>query len=273
MGINRTHIAKTDGHHRPQASRPPANAQRHLMDSAHGSPLAGFARAIWALAERLRLLSKLAKRRDLRSDASGPASSSGSRGQNRLGFMVHRRLLRAGISGSSWGFKKSLRQHPEEPEDHALGRSRGGFGSKFHLVTDGRGLPLAVEVTAGQRHESTQLQTVLEAIAVPQPVGRPRKRPARLAGDKAYSFPSVREWLRAHGIEPIIPIRSNQKKQHGAFDKQSYRRRCVIEQCVGWLKECRRIATRFEKLAVSFLAMFKLAMIQRYLKIAFSDTA
>ena len=128
-------------------------------------------------------------------------------------------------------------------------------------------------MTAGQRHESTQLQTVLEGISVPQPVGRPRKRPERLAGDKGYSFTSVREWLRAHGIEPIIPDRSNQKKQSQPFDKRSYRRRCVIEQCVGWLKECRRIATRFEKLAVSFLAMFKLAMIQRYLKIAFSDTA
>ena len=182
---------------------------------------------------------------------------------------MHRWLIRPGISGSNWGFKKSLRQHPEEPEDHALRRSRGGFGSKFHLVTDGRGLPLAVEVTAGQRHKSTQLQTVLEGIALPQPVGRPRKRPIRLAADKPHSFPSVREWLRAHGIEAIIPIRSNQKKQNRLFDKQSYRRRCVIEQCVRWLKECRRIATRFEKLAVSFLAMFKLAIIQRYLKIAF----
>jgi len=128
-------------------------------------------------------------------------------------------------------------------------------------------------VTAGQRHESTQLRTVLEGISVPQPVGRPRKRPERLAGDKGYSFTNVREWLRAHGIEAIIPDRSNQKKQRQPFDKRSYRRRCVIEQCVGWLKECRRIATRFEKLAVSLLAMFKLAMIQRYLKIAFSDTA
>jgi len=187
--------------------------------------------------------------------------------------MVHRWLIRACISGGSWGFKKSLRQHPQEPQDHALGRSRGGFGSKFHLVTDGRGLPLAVEVTGGQRHESTQVQTVLDGIAVPQSVGRPCKRPERLAGDKAYSFPSVREWLRAHGIEAIIPIRSNQSRESCSFDKQSYRRRCVIEQCVGWLKECRRIATRFEKLAVSFLVMFKLAMIQRYLKVAFSDTA
>jgi len=96
--------------------------------------------------------------------------------------------------------EKSLVQHSREPADHALGRSRGGWGSKFHLVTDGRGLPLAVEVTAGQRHESTQVEAVMDGIAVPQPIGRPRKRPKRLAGDKGYSYPTIRRWLRAHGI-------------------------------------------------------------------------
>lgn len=57
------------------------------------------------------------------------------------------------------------------------------------------------------------------------------------------------------------------------FDRTDYRRRHVIECCVGWLKECRRVATRFEKLAINFLAMVKLAIIQRYLKSEFSDSA
>ena len=57
------------------------------------------------------------------------------------------------------------------------------------------------------------------------------------------------------------------------FDHPNYRRRSTIEQCVGWLKECRRVATRFEKLAVNFLALIHLAMIQRYLRLLFSDTA
>jgi transposase len=80
----------------------------------------------------------------------------------------------------------------------------------------------------------------------------------------------VRHWLRAHGITAVIPRRRNQRQGKAHFDQQAYKRRSVIEQCVGWLKECRRIATRFEKLAISYLAMFKLAMIQRYLKLAFS---
>lgn len=117
----------------------------------------------------------------------------------------------------------------------------------------------------------------MDDIAIPQPVGRPRRRPKHLAGDKGYSYPRVRDWLRAHGIGAVIPQRSDQLARHRGrplqFDRQMYKRRGIIEQCVGWLKECRRIGTRFEKLAVSYLAMLKLAMIERYLRILFSDRA
>ena len=117
----------------------------------------------------------------------------------------------------------------------------------------------------------------MERVAIPQPLGRPRKRPDRLAGDKGYSYPRVRSWLWKYGIKPLIPQRDDQRANHKgrpiAFDKQAYRRRSIIEQTIDWLKECRRIATRFEKLAISFLAMMTLAMIQRCLRIAFSDRA
>jgi transposase len=75
----------------------------------------------------------------------------------------------------------------DEPVDHALGRSRGGFGTKIHPVCDGRGLPMAVTVTAGQRHESTQFEAVMGRVRVPGRVGRPRRRPRRLAGGKGSS--------------------------------------------------------------------------------------
>ncbi len=114
---------------------------------------------------------------------------------------------------------------------------------------------------------------MLDGIAIPPKIGRPRKRPRRLAGDKGYSYPRVRDWLRAHGIRPVIPHRSDQCPGHSVFDKDTYKRWSVIEQCVGWLKECRRIGTRFEKLAINFLAMLKLAIIERYLKLAFSNRA
>jgi transposase len=100
-------------------------------------------------------------------------------------------------------------------------------------------------------------------------IGR-RSRPKRVAGDKGYSYPRIRRWLRRHRIEAVIPQRSDQLAQHRGrpltFDKEAYRRRSVIECCIGWLKECRRIGTRFEKLALNFLAMIKLAIIRRYLR-------
>ncbi len=159
---------------------------------------------------------------------------------------------------------------PAEPRDHALGRSRGGYGSKIHLTCDANGLPMAVTVTAGQRHESTQFEAVMGRVRVPGRSGRPRTRPRRLAGDKGYSYPRIRRYLRRRGIRAVIPTRKNQVRIRG-FDKQSYRRRNVVERCIGWLKERRRLATRFEKLAENFLAMVKLAMLERLLKALLPD--
>jgi transposase len=98
-------------------------------------------------------------------------------------------------------------------------------------------------------------------------------RPEALAGDKGYSFTAIRDWLRGHAIKAVIPRRKDQHPddRRQRFDRKLYRRRSVIEQCVCWLKECRRLSTRFEKLAVNFIAMIHLAFIERYLRVAFSD--
>jgi transposase len=96
--------------------------------------------------------------------------------------------------------------------DQALGRSRGGLTTKLHLVTDGRGRPLGMLVTAGQRHESTQLGPLLDTIRVPRPTsGRPRKRPDHLTADRGYSYPGCRRLLRRRRIAHTIPERSDQQ--------------------------------------------------------------
>lgn len=111
----------------------------------------------------------------------------------------------------------------------------------------------------------------MNAVRIRQPFGPPRRRPARVAGDKGYSYPRVRDWLRRHRIEAVIPQRSDQVMHHRGrplkFDREAYRRRNVVERCVNWLKEARRLATRYEKLALNFLAMAKLAIIRRYFRI------
>jgi transposase len=90
-----------------------------------------------------------------------------------------------------------------------------------------------------------------------------------LAGDKAYSYRPVFAYLRRRRIRPVIPPRQRSNMGKGcpcAFDPDRYRQRNAIERCVGWLKGCRSIATRHEKLAVNFAAMLKLAFLRQYLR-------
>lgn len=138
-------------------------------------------------------------------------------------------------------------------------------------MTDGGGIPLNVVLTAGQVHESTQFERLMEGTHLPSTRNSRRRRPRRVAADKGYSVHHVRGWLRRRRIEAVIPRPSNQIP--GPLDAVAYRRRNVIERCVGWLKESRRIATRFEKLALNYLAMLKLELIRRYLRVAFANSA
>lgn len=160
------------------------------------------------------------------------------------------------------GPKKNLEL--SEPGDHGLGRSRGGYGTKIHLVCDRKGHPITVDISAGQEHESQYFESTMEQVSISGERGRPRKKPEKIAGDKAYASTQIRHWAADREIVDVIPTKENQERRAG-FDKKAYRQRNIIERCIGWLKECRRIATRYEKLAVHFLGMVKLAMILKYL--------
>ena len=163
---------------------------------------------------------------------------------------------------------------PDEPEDHALGRSRGGFGSKIHILCDGDGHPLHFHLSAGQAHDSTMLDTVLVGAdeSVRDEEGRPRAWPVALAGDKGYRAAWIDEYLMELGITPVIPSKDgdNRDDRPVSFDKAAYRRRSIIECLIGWLKESRRVATRFEKTAINFGGMVKLAFIHRYFRLCTS---
>jgi len=158
----------------------------------------------------------------------------------------------------------------------ALGRSRGGWGTKLHLAAEGRGRPLSVCLTAGQRHESTQLEPVLDRIRVPRKRGRPRKRPDQAALDKGYSYPKCRKSLRRRGVRHVIPERKDQKEQRQAkgyrggrpprFEKAIYRLRNWAERCVNRLKQFRRVATLYEKRAANYLAFVHFACIMIWLR-------
>ncbi len=102
------------------------------------------------------------------------------------------------------------------------------------------------------------MEAVLDGIRVAKAGGgRPRTRPARVLADKGYSYPTCRRLLYRRGIRFTIPTRSNQRR--GRCNPDAYRRRNVVERCVGRLKQFRGIATRYEKRAANFRAMVVIA--------------
>lgn len=160
---------------------------------------------------------------------------------------------------------------PAEPEDHALGRSRGGFGTKIHILCDEEGNPLHFEVSAGQVHDSAMFDDVL--LGADQTLtcedGVRVAWPVKLAGDKGYRAEWIDAYLIDLGVMPVIPSKANEDRSARPvdFDKAAYRRRTIVECLIGWLKESRRIMTRFEKTAINFRGMIKLAFIHRYFRL------
>jgi transposase len=101
-------------------------------------------------------------------------------------------------------------------------------------------------------------------------VANHQRRPRRLAGDKGYSSDAIRDGLVSCGVEPVIPMRDNEhvndRDRWGKFNKKACKNRNVVERCIAKLKEFRRIATRYEKLAESFVGMVNVAVIVLYLR-------
>lgn len=167
--------------------------------------------------------------------------------------------------------KKGSASPASNENSEALGRSRGGFSTKIHLLCDGQGNPLHVHLTPGQVHESSGLVELIEGCLVTGNECDAPVQPVAIAGDKGYRADWIDAFLLERGITPVIPSKSNEDRAARAvpFDRERYRQRNVIERLIGWLKECRRVLTRFEKRAINFLGMIKMAFIQRYLKLLF----
>ena len=149
---------------------------------------------------------------------------------------------------------------------------RGGRGTKLHLVTCGNGLPVGVGLTPADADGTCGRKSVWGSMAVPRRRGRPRKRPAAVAADEGYDSDRVRAWFRRFGVRVVIPQRrrpARYRLRRGrpfGFDRGLYRKRNAVGRCVGWLKENRRVATRYEKLAVGYSAVVRVAMSELCLK-------
>lgn len=141
---------------------------------------------------------------------------------------------------------------------------------KIHLATDGRGRPLGLVLTGGNAADTLFLVPVLETIHVHDGrPGRPRTRPDRVLGDKAYTSAANRRYLTGRGIKVTIPERADQKAGRArrgsaggrprTFDAEAYKGRNVVERCFNKLKQWRGIAMRSDKLARNYRAAVSLA--------------
>jgi transposase len=130
----------------------------------------------------------------------------------------------------------------EKPAPNPTDRARKG--SKHHVCTDGQGVPLSFEVTAANVNDGTRLVALVDSIPpIPGLAGRPRRRPHRVQGDRAYDSAANRAAMRLRGIEPVLARRGT---EHGSGLGLT---RWVVERTHSWLHQFRRLRVCFEQLA------------------------
>lgn len=131
-----------------------------------------------------------------------------------------------------------------------IGPSRGGQTSKVHALTDVVGRPFALILTSGNVSDIT----VAPALLARAPDAR------YVLADKGYDADALRRSLRQAGAEPVIPGRNNRKRQI-VYDKARYRERHRVENAFCRIKDYRRVATRYDKLAANFLSGVAIAIL------------
>ena len=140
------------------------------------------------------------------------------------------------------------------------------------MLADANGHPLGFHLTGGQVHDSTVVDTVMmTANDLTDGDAQPVAWPVFLAADKGYRADWIDESLLDLQIIPVIPSKENQDRTTRLidFEQERYRQRNIIERVIGWLKEYRRVFSRFEKSAKNFGGMIRIAFIQRYMRVLF----
>ena len=143
-------------------------------------------------------------------------------------------------------------------DEQALGRSRGGFGTKIHAAVSGLMLPVTLHLSAGQEADVRHAATLLDAVPAEAEV-------QAVIADKGYDSKAVVEKIEARGAEAVIPTLSTRKVQR-EIDTERYKDRNLGERFWSKIKQFRRVATRYEKTGRNFLAFVQVAAIMVLLR-------
>ena len=135
-----------------------------------------------------------------------------------------------------------------------MGRSRGGFSTKIHVLVDGLGYPLRFGLTAGQRHDITQAETLLDGFDF-----------ERVIADRGYAAAYFVDALLQNGIQAVIPPHQRATVLR-EYDKWLYRERHLVECFINKIKHFRRIFSRFDKLDQSFLGFLHFVSVLIWLR-------
>jgi transposase len=138
----------------------------------------------------------------------------------------------------------------------SMGRSRGELTSKIHAVVDTNGLPVRLALTAGEAHDNRLAGKLLSRL----------KSGSMLLADRGYDADWIRGLVAEKGAWANIPPRRN-RNEPICFSPYLYRARNLIERFFNKIKQCRRVATRYDKLAANYLAFIHLASIRLWLRV------
>lgn len=137
-----------------------------------------------------------------------------------------------------------------------MGRSRGGLTTKIHAAVEGLGNLAAMELTGGNVHDSKQAEPLIHKAA--ELANAADQKIASVTADKAYDSAAIVKAIEAIGAEAVIPPLSNRKNPR-PVDWAQYKNRNLIERFFSRLKQFRRVATRYDKLAARFLSFVYVA--------------
>jgi transposase len=143
----------------------------------------------------------------------------------------------------------------------SMGRSRGGLTSKIHAVVDSSGLPVRLALTTGEAHDNRLAAKLLSRL----------KSGSMLLADRGYDADWIRDLVRQHGAWANIPPKRN-RTEAMCFSPYLYRAQNLVERFFNKIKHCRRVATRYDKLAANYLAFVQLASIRLWLRVNESTT-